>query len=144
MNAATSSSPRPQAGFALLVLLGLIGVGSLLMVTMVQSVVPPAARRAADAEAHLTVVTQAAAVAFRRTGGFPADLDALAVAAGRIDPGDWRRDPNGHAQELDYSTTTGGVRVRSRGLDRRLGTADDLVAETGLDCSSSDCPRRSP
>lgn len=128
MSAAATTSPSPQAGFALLVLLGLIGAGSLLLVTMLQNIVPPAARRAADAEANLTVVTRAAAIAFRRQGSFPADLDALAIAGGRIDPGAWRRDPNGHAQELDYARTASGVRVRSRGLDRRLGTGDDVVA----------------
>lgn len=130
------AAKNDQAGFALLVLLGIVGVGTMGIVLAVQSFLPPLSDAVGRATANLDTVATAAREAFVRDGAFPGDLDALATASGLRDDGPWRGDPFGHGQDLDYVVTASGLRVRSRGDDRVLGNADDLVvdvpAETGV------------
>lgn len=127
MNGLALPSPRDrQAGFALLVLLGLIGVGSLSVLLALQGFRPPFAEQPAVTDARLATVQTAARVGFRRTGAFPADLDAIAAAASLPQAGSWRVDPYSAARELDYAITPTGVRIRSRGPDRLLASADDI------------------
>lgn len=116
-------------GFALLVLLGIVGVGSVGLLLAVNSFVPPLAGRPAQVDAALGVVANAARSAFARAGAFPADLDQLAAIAGLPVAGAWRRDPWGAAQDYDLGIVGGNLRLRSRGPDRRLGTTDDVVVQ---------------
>lgn len=129
-----SASKNPaQDGFALLVLLAVIGVGSVGILLAVQASLPALGGREAVASRNVTTAAHAARIAYRRNGAFPSDLDALAVAAGMSVEGAWRRDPFGSGQELDYGIVATGARVRSRGLDGQLDTADDgeqIVATT--------------
>lgn len=120
-----------QAGFALLVLLAIIGAGSVGILLAVQSVGNPFAERPQRTERNLAVADQALRVAFRANGAFPASIDALAAAAGLDPDGDWRQDPWFAPNDLDYGNVTGGKRARSRGPDRRLNTADDQSAVVG-------------
>ena len=115
-----------QAGFALIVLLSVVGIGSVGVLLAVQSLVPTLRDRQASANEHLMISARAAADAYRRYGSFPADLDAMAAEGGVTDAGHWQRDPLGAGQELDYQVLASGVRIRSRGVDGQLGTADDL------------------
>ena len=114
----STAATADQRGFALLVLLGVIGAATLAIVLAVQKFLPPLGARVTTQTTNLTTVQQAAAAVHRRTGTFPANLDALATASGLAPQGAWRRDPFGVAQDLDYR----------RRLDRRLNTADDAVA----------------
>lgn len=130
MNAA--NGPRTdgaEGGFALLVLLLVLGAGSVAIVLAAQALVPTLADRAATAEARLAIAQDAVRTAYRRSGAFPPDLAALAAAAGLAVDGAWRVDPYGAAQDLDYAVTGSAVRLRSRGPDGRLGTADDLRSD---------------
>ncbi|MCU0867188.1 MAG: hypothetical protein MUC36_25685 [Planctomycetes bacterium] len=124
----STAATADQRGFALLVLLGVIGAATMAIVLAAQKFLPPLGARVTTQTANLTTVQQAAAAAHRRTGAFPANLDALATASGLAPRGAWRRDPFGVAQDLDYRRTAAVMTVRSRGLDRRLNTADDAVA----------------
>jgi type II secretory pathway pseudopilin PulG len=117
-----------QRGFALLMLLGVIASAALAIVLVAQRFLPPLADREPTASANLATVQRAAALAHRRAGSFPANLDTLANATGLPTLGGWRRDPFGVAQDLSYRRTTASTTVRSRGSDRRLNTADDGVA----------------
>jgi hypothetical protein len=120
---------RPdQRGIALLVLLGVIAAASMAIVLAAQRFVPPWSIRATTAVDNLVIVQGAASRARRTAGTFPANLNALATSAALPVAGSWRRDPFGVAQDLDYRATTAALTVRSRGLDRRLNTADDVVA----------------
>jgi hypothetical protein len=109
----------------MLVLLAVVGFGSIGILLAVQALVPTLSDRQYVAERNLNIAAAAANLAYRRDGRFPADLDALAVAGGLSPAGAWRRDPFGTGQELDYRIISTGVRVSSCGLDGRLGTADD-------------------
>lgn len=120
------TQPGSQAGFALLVMLALVGIGSVGVLLAVQTFLPPLSDVNARVEANLGVVESAAREAFERSGAFPADLAALATASGLPTDGGWRNDPWGAAQDLDYRLMASGLRIRSRGVDRRLGTADDV------------------
>lgn len=129
MNHGTIPTRAPdQHGFALLVLLGVIASATLGIVLVTQRLLPPLADRVPTAVANLTAVQRGAALAHRRSGAFPANLNALATASGLPTLGSWRRDPFGAAQDLDYRRTAASTTVRSRGLDRRLNTADDAIA----------------
>lgn len=113
MNAA--NGPRTdgaEGGFALLVLLLVLGAGSVAIVLAAQALVPTLADRAATAEARLAIAQDAVRTAYRRSGAFPPDLAALAAAAGLAVDGAWRVDPYGAAQDLDYAVTGSAVRLR--------------------------------
>lgn len=115
-----------ERGFALLVLLAVLGAGSVAILLAAQALVPTLADRTAIAQARLATAQDAVRTTYRRNGALPSDLDGLAAAAGLAVDGMWRVDPYGAAQDLDYAVTGGAVRIRSRGPDGRLGTADDL------------------
>ncbi len=122
--------PRLQAqeqGFALLALLGVIGAASLAIVLAVQTTQPPLADHQARVVTSLATIERATREAFQRTGSFPADLSALAASGALPRDGLWRIDPFGNGSDYDYQSTTSGPRIRSRGPDRRLGTADDVA-----------------
>ncbi|MFT7536256.1 MAG: hypothetical protein ACI85K_002210 [Hyphomicrobiaceae bacterium] len=119
------SDSSHQGGFALIVLLSVVGVSSLGVLLAVQALVPSLRERQAVTDYHLDTAAAAAADAYRRNGSFPTDLASLATAGGVTDAGHWQRDPLGSGQELDYQIVATGVRVRSRGVDGQLGTADD-------------------
>lgn len=118
---------RREPGFALLVLLAVVGMGSLSVVLAVQSLVPPLAQVTTHIVTNLGTIERASRDAFLRNGAFPASLDALALASGLPADGTWRVDPWGNGQDLDYRLLATGPRIRSRGPDRRLGTADDTT-----------------
>lgn len=115
-----------QGGFALIVLLSLVGFGSIGVLLAVQALVPTLRDRSSESTDHVVIAAGAAANAYHGAGAFPSDLDALQLAGGLPATGAWRRDPYGAGQELDYGFTSSGVRIRSRGADGRLGTADDV------------------
>ena len=115
-------------GFALLALLGVIAAASMALVLAVQRFLPPLAGRGQRTTQNLDTCERAAETARRHTGAFPANLTALATASGLDAAGTWRLDPHGAAQDLDYSVNASRLRIRSRGLDRRLNTADDIIA----------------
>lgn len=121
----TSSSSHPEAGFALIVLLSVVGIGSVGVLLAVQALVPPLAQRQEVADRNLGIVAQAAMDAYRLDGSFPGDLDALQARGVVRHGGNWRRDPLGAGEELDYGLSAGALRIRSRGADGVLGTADD-------------------
>lgn len=123
-----SSGDDPQRGFALLVLLGVVGFGSVGILLAVQSFLPPLADVPVRAERNLETVDRAARFAFRTGGAFPANLTALIAATHLDGNGDWRIDPWASPTDLDYRRVTAGANVRSRGRDKRLGTADDVAA----------------
>ncbi|MBM4063470.1 MAG: hypothetical protein FJ265_20575 [Planctomycetes bacterium] len=128
MNGTRRNAAAPRAeGFALLVLLALVGAGSLGVLLAVQAFLPPLADAAARAQHNVATAADAAQQAFVRAGAFPADLDALAAASGLPPGGGWRNDPYGAAQDLDYGFAGADLRVRSRGPDRTFGTADDVA-----------------
>lgn len=106
-------------------LLSVVGVGSLGVLLALQTFIPSLRERQAVTDEHLEVAADAAADAYRRNGSFPADLASLATAGGVTEAGHWQRDPLGAGQELDYQIIATGVRIRSRGIDGQLGTADD-------------------
>jgi hypothetical protein len=117
--------PRDQAGFALLVLLGIVGMASLTIVLAVQHIARPFAERVAITDSNIATAQSAARIGYRRNGAFPASLTAAATAAGLDAQGRWRIDPWSQAQDLDWAPVATGLRVRSRGIDGVLGTADD-------------------
>lgn len=124
-----------ECGFALLVLLALIGAGATGILLAVNHFVPVLADTDERLQADLGTLQQAATEAGLRSGAFPADLDAVATVIGLPATGHWRRDPWDPAQDLDYVVAASGLRVRSRGPDRQLNTADDvqvLVADEVL------------
>lgn len=122
------SSNQRERGFALLALLAVIGAGSMLLLVAVQRLVPPQARHVRIAAGNLATCTSAAEFAFRRNGAFPTSFDLLAAAAGLDPTGPWRRDPFGAAQDFVWSRNGTRLQLRSRGLDRRANTADDVLA----------------
>ncbi len=120
-----------ERGFALLVLLALIGAGATGILLAVNHFVPVLADVDERVRVDLGTVQQAATEAGLRAGAFPVDLDAVATVVGLPATGDWRRDPWDPAQDLDYAVTGSGLRVRSRGPDRQLNTADDVQVQVG-------------
>ena len=117
----------PEAGFALLALMGVIGVTAIGLLLVVQPFVPTLRERATSTDENLRVAVDAAKAAFRSDGAFPADLDALAAAVALDPDGGWRHDPYGSGEDLDLRTVASGLQLRSRGPDGRLGTADDVT-----------------
>lgn len=114
-----------QGGFALIVLLGVVGLGSVGILLAVEAYLPVLSDREEVAANNVATVAQATAVAYRQNASFPSDLDALEVEAGLPGTGGWRRDPFSAGQELDYQVRGSDVLVRSCGPDGLLGTADD-------------------
>jgi hypothetical protein len=131
VNAPSATRRDAAAGFALLVLLGIIGAGSLAVVLAVQACTPPWSERAKLADDSLATVQSGVRVAFRRNGVLPADLNAVAAATSLATQGRWRFDPFGAAQDLGYTRSATSVLVRSRGVDRTFGTADDVQLTIG-------------
>lgn len=132
------NDPRSRAtgrcgGFALLVLLALIGVGSLTIVLALPATAPVGGRQGVDAAANVAVAQAAARIAYRRNGAFPGSLDLAAAAAGLDASGAWRRDPWGRGADLQWGMVAAGLRVRSRGRDGSAGTADDDVFVVGTE-----------
>lgn len=123
MNNGSSGS----SGFALLVLLMLMATASVAAISLAQRALPPLALQRTDADDHLTTARLGLGHAYRRQGAFPTSLDSLAGTAGLPVAGRWRIDPYGHAADLDYTRPAGNGQLRSRGPDRQLGTADDVV-----------------
>lgn len=113
----------------MLVLLGIIGVGSIGILLVVDNFLPQLTERAQKVAANLATTADAARTAFARNGVFPNNLANLATASGLPATGAWRLDPYGAVQDLDYRRTATGVRIRSRGLDLRFNTADDVVVD---------------
>lgn len=132
-----SARPRDrsdhQRGFALLVLMAIIGAGSIGILLAVQGIANPFAERPQRTERCLAVGDQALRVAFRADGVFPATLDALATAAGLDANGEWRIDPWYSPNDFDYRNATVGKLMRSRGPDRQLNTADDVSVVVGAE-----------
>jgi type II secretory pathway pseudopilin PulG len=116
-----------QRGFALLVLMAVIGAGSVGVLLAVQGLGSAFAERPQRTERNLEVVDGAMRTAFRANGSFPAAIDALATAAGLDANADWRIDPFFSPNDFDYRNVSGGKRALSRGPDGRLNTADDVA-----------------
>lgn len=134
MNAHRTPDPMAaQRGFALLVLMAIIGAGSVGILLAVQGIANPFAERPQRTERNLEVADRAMRRAFRANGSFPTSLDALAAAAGLDANGDWRIDPWFSPTDFDYGNVGGGKRVRSRGPDRRRNTADDVIDVVGAE-----------
>lgn len=116
---------RDERGFALLVLLAVVGIGSVGIVVAMQRLVPSSSATAVDTERRFDTVARAARFAFRRSGAFPANLNSLAAAAGLDATDSWRTDPWLPPNDLNYRSAAAGLTLRGRGADRRLNTADD-------------------
>lgn len=128
MSASRTHRDEGQRGFALLVLLAIIGAGSVGLLLAVPAMMSAFADQPLRTEQNLATAAAAARTAFRADGRFPTSLDALGSAAGLTVDGDWRRDPFYAPNDLDYRSLGSGRRLRSRGPDRRLNTADDAAA----------------
>lgn len=115
-----------QEGFVLLVLLSIAGAGSVVLLLAVQAFLPSLRDRQVVAQQNLEVARQGVHNAYRQDGVLPSDLDSLELTGGLSSLGQWRRDPYGAGQELDYSAASGQARLSSRGVDGALGSADDL------------------
>lgn len=120
-------SDAPEGGFALLVLLVLVGAFGAVMAVAVNRLAPADSGAQERTIERLELVRARALHAWFATGAFPGGLDQLAAAAGLPADGAWRADPLAPGEELDYRVVQRDLRVRSRGPDRRLGTADDVV-----------------
>jgi hypothetical protein len=131
MPVSPAPTPRParHEGFVLLVLLGVIGIGGVAVVFAVQKLAPASSGFAVRVQTDLATIAGAARDAFARNRAFPANLSALATTAGLPGFGTWRTDPWGAGLDYDYRVLASGVRVRSRGTDGRLNTADDVVLD---------------
>lgn len=127
MNATSRTTDASQRGFALLVLLGIIGTASMAIVLAVAAMLPPLAERGQRTTGNLETAVRAAMLGYRRNGAFPADLTAAATAGGLDATGTWRSDPHGTLQDTGYGMAGTNLRIRSRGLDRAFGTADDIT-----------------
>lgn len=124
---APAPSRHPEQGFALLILLALMGVAGVGLLVVVERFVPPLADVSTRVTASLDRARATTRDAFVASGAFPADLAAL-VAADTHGDDDWTADPWQPASSLDYAVTGPGVRLRSRGPDLTLATTDDVVA----------------
>ena len=127
MTAAACSGVARERGFALLVLLAVIGAASMAIVMAATVMLPPLAGRAVTTTDRVETAVLAARLGYLRNGAFPANLTAAATASG-LDPlGAWRNDPYGTVQDVGYGMLGTSLRVRSRGTDRAFGTADDIT-----------------
>ncbi|MCR9246610.1 MAG: hypothetical protein NXI31_16380 [bacterium] len=116
-----------ENGFALLVMFAIVGTASLGIVLAV-GLLAPIADADARSEQHVATAEAAARDQFRASGAFGATMDDLVNAShGRVG-GPWRVDPWGSGQDLDYGFVGSSLRLRARGADRTLGTADDVTA----------------
>jgi hypothetical protein len=110
----------------MLLMLGMVGIITLIVVQVTQALLPVQATRGFATTVNLNESDSAVRLAFRRDGAFPADLTALAARAGLPANGIWRVDPYGRGADLDYRVLATGVRLRSRSIDERINTADDI------------------
>lgn len=122
-----SRANASAAGFALLGVLAIVAAGSLVLLAAVQRLVPPQANRSRLVDDRLSLCAEATEIAYRRNGAFPTNLTTMANAVGLDATGAWRLDPNGFAVDFAYNRNNTRVQLRSRGRDRRLNTADDVV-----------------
>ncbi len=127
MTAVACNGVARERGFALLVLLGVIGAASMAIVLAATAMLPPLAGRVVTTTDHVETAVLAARTGYLRNGAFPANLTAAATASGLDPRGAWRNDPYGVAQDLGYGMFGTTLRVRSRGTDRAFGTADDVT-----------------
>lgn len=108
--------------------MALVGASSVGLLLVVGRFVPTLADRPQVALANLDTARRSVSEQFLRDGSFPASLAAVQAGAGAI--GDsWANDPYGAGSQLRYVTTPGGVTITSRGVDQRLGSADDVVSD---------------
>jgi type II secretory pathway pseudopilin PulG len=122
-----------EQGFALLVLLMVVGAGSIAIVLAAQAMLPNLAERAAHTDERLAACDAAARAAFRRNGAFPTNMDSLATAAAlEVDP-KWRFDPWSPAVDFVYTRNATRARFRSVGPDRRRNTGDDVVVDVAIE-----------
>jgi hypothetical protein len=120
-----------ERGFALVALMLVLGAGAIGVAVAIGSLrTITLADQRWRAERRLANLACAAGVAFRRDGAFPSSIDALRTAR-IIDPdGVTTIDPFEGTRALDYRQrgTPRVLTLRSTGPDRRLRTADDMVA----------------
>ncbi|MBL9075974.1 MAG: hypothetical protein JNL08_00640 [Planctomycetes bacterium] len=116
---------RRDHGFALLVLLGIVGIGSVGILLAVQAIANVGADRVLRTERNLHTAAAAVRASFVANGAFAGSLTAAATAGGLDPTASWRRDPWFDA-DLQYRNVATGRRLRSRGPDLRLNTADDV------------------
>ena len=129
-------SPRrrqKESGFALLVLMGLIGVGSVGMLIAVKNMMPDRRERAKDAYESLELTAKAARYAYRRGGTFADSLDNLASQTGLPVDGRWSRDAHDLGQPIRYRVVDQVLQVGSRGPDKEWGTADDVKLSVAME-----------
>jgi len=122
-----------EQGFLLILMLGVVAIGGIGILFAVQSFAPPLSDVVIRAEQNLAVVGSATRTAFRGNGAFPNQLNGLASVTSGLTSTPWRADPWGAAQDLDYAVLATGVRVRSRGVDRTLATADDTQVDVAAE-----------
>lgn len=116
-----------QRGFALLVLLSVIGSAAMAIVLAATAMLPVLSLRAGQTATNVETALLAARLGFLRNGAFPTTLTNAATAAGLDSLGTWRRDPYYAAVDLGYGMSGSSLRVRGRGPDLALGTADDVT-----------------
>lgn len=116
-----------EAGFALLVMFGVMAVASTALLLAVQRFQPPMARQRADADRSMATVLRTARESCRASGAFPANLTAVAAAGNGLVTGPYRVDPFGAGGDLVYRVTRSTLTVRSRGPDRVSGNSDDIT-----------------
>lgn len=125
----TPAQPRAdgERGSVMLALVLFTGACGLVATMLIERLVRPATDTVGAAEAALADVTVTARRAFRSAGAFPSNLTNLAAQSGRQSDMLWRQDPWASGLDLDYRIRQRELHLRSRGPDRRLGTADDLL-----------------
>lgn len=124
----TALRDRGQAGAAYLLLMLLLGSLGGALALAVGGIVPPQAQHRGAAEARLADLRACAVEDFAQRGAFPQNLTTLGQHAWLPGNGAWRLDPYAALTDFRY-TATGRprtLRVVSRGVDGRLGNADDL------------------
>lgn len=119
-----------ERGFALLFMMILIGAAGGVFLLAVESFVSVGADRAGRAAVALAELRRAAHDICLRTGTAPASVAATVTAAGlrpevQVDPYGWNAD-------FGWASTATAITIRSRGEDRVLGNADDLVVTVPL------------
>jgi hypothetical protein len=108
-----------------LLLLGLLATAGLLATTVAVGFAGPTADCVGTTERRLADVVQSASVRHRIVGTLPSRLGSLAVAQPTLH---WQRDPWAAPSSLRLGLIARDLEVRSVGPDRRLRTADDVVA----------------
>ncbi|MBK8096329.1 MAG: hypothetical protein IPK26_04435 [Planctomycetes bacterium] len=115
-----------ERGFALLFMMILIGAAGGVFLLAVESFVTVGADRAGRAAASLADLRRAAHDIHVRTGTAPTSAAATVTAAGLA--ADRQIDPYGWNADFGWTNSASAITIRSRGEDRVLGNADDLVA----------------